>query len=441
MSLSTTKRVPAPDWRKLAGLFALSLVLRGLMLAYRLVSLQTPTNLLGGSDVPGWLGMASHFYYVSPFDFSYYLLGARPPFYPMVLAGVYAIGGSQVHAAVLQVVFSAATVLLGYLLARRLLYQTELPSPEKLALIAGLVMACDPASVSTAATLLSEPLFNLLFTACLLSLTAFIQEERWRDLAPTAVWLALSMLTRPTAIYFWVVAPLMLIPFVKRWWRPALVLAVTGLVVYFSWTVVVWQNRGIFTYSTNGSFNLLFLRALSAEHLATGALTDDIQVEYVRTVYQNTGNDEAAALAVPEHFWRFMVPETPEEYAEVNRLAREKLIQYWPYALLGTGVGAWRMFALTTSLPHWFRPVELIYHLFLYGLMVWGGWQAFRRKDWQVMILTGLPILYMTGLTLVSQTSAMDSRMRTGISVPIIILAAYGLGCVIRTVRVREAAG
>ena len=63
-----------------------------------------------------------------------------------------------------------------------------------------------------------------------------------------------------------------------------------------------------------------------------------------------------------------LVADDPAIYAEMGRLARQKLVQYWPYALLGTGVGAWRMFGLTRSLPGWFAPVELLYHALLYGL-------------------------------------------------------------------------
>jgi hypothetical protein len=236
------------------------------------------------------------------------------------------------------------------------------------------------------------------------------------------------MFTRPTAIYFWLVAPLILAPLVRAWWRPALALAAVGLAVYLGWSARNLYYRGVFTYSLQTNFSLLFLRAISAEHLATGADTNDLQVAYVQHLYESVGDTESAALAVPEHFWRFLVADDPAIYAEMGRLARQKLLQYWPYAVLGTGVGAWRMFGLTTSLPGWFAPVELLYHALLYGLAVWGGWQAFRRKDWLLLLVTAIPILYVTGLTLLSQTSAMDTRMRTPITAFIAILAVYGAG-------------
>ena len=85
------------------------------------------------------------------------------------------------------------------------------------------------------------------------------------------------------------------------------------------------------------------------------------------------------------------------------------------------------MFGLTLQLPSWFRPIELIYHAMLYGLMVVGAWRAFRARQWELLLITGVPILYITGLTLISQTSAMDTRMRTPITAPIAILVGYGV--------------
>jgi hypothetical protein len=406
--------------------FALALAARGLLLYLRLAVQGTDPRWLGGSDVPGWLGMASHF--SQHLDFSYWLLGARPPLYPLVVALVARLGGSYVHAAILQIVFGALAAALATLLARRLLVRGPgLPSPERLALIAGIVAALDPASVSADATLLADPVFNLLFVAFLLFLTRFVQEERWPDLALAALAMGLAMLTRATAIYLWLAAPLILIPLLRRWWRPALALAAVGLAVYLGWSVRNLAYRGVFTYSMQANFSLLFLRALSAEHLATGASTTDLEVQYVQQLYRSIGDEESAALAVPEHFWRFLVADDPRLYAEMGRMAPQKLVQYWPYALIGTGVGAWRMFGLTRALPGWFAPVELVYHAALYGLAACGAWRAFRRRDWELLLLTLVPILYVTGLTLAAQTSALDTRMRTAITAPLVILAMYGL--------------
>jgi hypothetical protein len=250
--------------------------------------------------------------------------------------------------------------------------------------------------------------------------------------------MALAMITRPSAIYFWAAAPLILIPLVKKWWKPALVLMVVGLSVYLGWSTRNLRYEGVFTYSTQTNFSLLFLRAASAEHLATDVPTEDIYIDYVRELYRSVGDDEAAAKVEAEDAWHFLVADSPELYAAMGRLAREKLVEYWPAALAGTLPGAWRLLFVTYTLPGWFKPVEIAYHVLLYGLMLFGLWRSFRNKDWPVCLIAGVPVVYIVGLTLVAQTSAMDTRMRTPVSVSIIILAIYGASMAASVIRNRR---
>jgi hypothetical protein len=446
MALRTDTGTPSVSRKRTVDMLIIalfSLALRGglFYLRYReyLAGGKDGITAFGGSDVPGWLGMARHLNQVG--DLSYWLMGARPPLFPATVALVLRLGGNTLHAAMLQTLFGVVTPVLGYLLALRLFSHSErVASPHRLALIAGIVMVLDPASVSASAVLLSEPLFNLLFTACLLHLTIFIQESRWPHLAFAALWMALAMITRPSAIYFWAAAPFILIPLVKRWWEPALALMVVGLGVYLGWSARNLRCEGVFTYSTQTNFSLLFLRAASAEHLATDVPTDDIYVDYVRELYYEVGDDQAAAKAEAEDAWHFLVADSPELYAAMGRLAREKLVEYWPAALVGTLPGAWRLLLVTYALPDWFRPVEIGYHVVLYGLMLFGLWRSFRKKDWPVFLIAGVPVAYIVGLTLVAQTSAMDTRMRTPAAVPIIILAVYGASMAASAIRNRREA-
>jgi hypothetical protein len=246
-------------------------------------------------------------------------------------------------------------------------------------------------------------------------------------LALSALSLAAAMLARPTAIYFWLVAPLIFVPLVRRWWRPALALAAVGLLVYAGWSARNLRYHGVFTYSLQDNFSLLFLRALSAEHLATGRPTDELYADYMREVYLAAGDEQAAASVDPTYFWDFQVAESPALYHAMRPIAVRKLLRYWPTALAGTLVGAVRMGAYSELLPKWSHPLEIIYHLFLYGFALAGTWIAFRRKDWAVLLITAVPILYITGLTLLSLVSGIDTRMRTPITAMIVTLSVYGL--------------
>jgi 4-amino-4-deoxy-L-arabinose transferase-like glycosyltransferase len=427
MTDNTPRRIP--PWATALIIFLLAMLARGGLLYYRLAIQGTELRWLGGSDVPGWLGIAN--YIGDHWDFGYWLLGSRQPLFPITVALVGKLGGSRLHAAILQTIFGGLTAVVGYLMARRIFHHADnVPNPDRLALLAGVIMALDPASVSASVTLLSEPLFNLLFTACILNLVLFVQSGRWRDLALSALWMALAMLARPTPVYFWVIAALVLILLGRRW-KAALVIAAVGLALYVGWCANNLRYRGVFTYSTGASFNLLFLRALSAEHVATGATPQELYVEYVRTIYERAGDTEAASGDIsPEHFWRFLVPETPTLYREMGRLGREKLLAYWPWVILTTPIGLARMYGWTLMLPTWSRPIETVYHILLYGGGLWGAWVAFRRKDWQTLLLMGAPIFYVTGVTLISQTSAMDTRMRSMLTAPLVILAIYGASAI-----------
>jgi len=327
-------------------------------------------------------------------------------------------------AAAVQAVFGVLTIVIGFIMAHRILAPIV---NQGWVFAAGMMMALDPAAASISASLMTEPLFNLLITAFILFTVLYVQTERWWHTALAALSLALAMLARPSAIYLWIVVPLIIIPLARRKWRFVLPVAVVGLLVYLAWSYRNWYYTGVFTYSLQANFSLLFLRAISAEHLATGASVADLYIAYVRELYTRVGNLGALGTVTDLSFWDFHVASTPELYAQMGSLAIEKLLKYWPIAVMSTPLGLWRMYALTTDLPGWFTPVELVYHAVIYSTALYGAIQGIRSRRWALVLTQGVPILYFTSLTLVAQISAMTSRMRTPITAPIIILATYGM--------------
>ena len=147
---------------------------------------------------------------------------------------------------------------------------------------------------------------------------------------------------------------------------------------------------------------------------------------------------EAAEKVEPLDFWMFLVAPSPEVYAEIGRMAREKLLRYWPMVVASIPLGLARMYGVSRNYPSWFYPVEVGYHTLLYSLMLLGIWSSIKNRKWQILLVAGIPILYVTGLTMISQVSAMDTRMRSPISVPIIIFAVYGLNALYSTVKKRR---
>jgi 4-amino-4-deoxy-L-arabinose transferase-like glycosyltransferase len=419
----------------------LALALRGWLLYYKLAVAGTPIRGLGSSDVEGWLGIASHI--ARKWDYSYWLLASRSPLFPTMLAVISALGGNLVHAAIVQVIIGALTVVLGYRLALRL------TSGPGAALIAGLIMAVDLASVAYSASLLSEPLFNLLLVAGMLNLVIYLQAGTWPHALGAGLLLALATLARPTTLYFWLALGVVYALLDRRWRRGYALLAAPCLAAILGWCVHNYAQNGIFTFSTGSTFNLLFLRALSAEHLATGRDVGELRREYVAEIETRTGHPLGADQVGEEAFWGYLTQDDPRENHIMRQMALERFLRYPLAYLAATSIGLARMYGLTFYLPRMY-PLEVVYHIALYGAAVFGvilAWREVRprlrfspparlieslralRDDraWARLVICGLWIVYFTAVTLVSQTSALDTRMRTPLTAPLAILAGEGL--------------
>ena len=88
-------------------------------------------------------------------------------------------------------------------------------------------------------------------------------------------------------------------------------------------------------------------------------------------------------------------------------------------------IGLYRMYAFSAAYGSPYLP-ELVFNLGLYALAVLGAYHAWRKQQRLTWALNGLLISYVTLATLISQTSGMDTRMRTSITFALAILAAVG---------------
>jgi hypothetical protein len=235
------------------------------------------------------------------------------------------------------------------------------------------------------------------------------------------------------------VAPLLLMPFVRRWRLPAIILVAVGVSVLLAWSWRNLQYAGVFTYSMQSNFQLLFYRAVSAEHLATGATPEALYDRYTRQLYLSIG-DTALASAPPKGgIWEFFAVTNPQLHANMGQMGTAILLKYWPYALLGMGVNFIRLFFSSDYFPAWSMPIELVYHVALYSLALAGGFLAYRRKCWQLLTLTVVPIGYIVFINIASTTT--DMRMGSTMMVPIIVLAVVGLAHMRRVCRICDAFG
>ena len=88
-------------------------------------------------------------------------------------------------------------------------------------------------------------------------------------------------------------------------------------------------------------------------------------------------------------------------------------------------IGLHRMDAFSVAFGSPYLP-ELVFNLGLYALAVLGAYHSWCKQQRLIWALNGLLISYVTLATLISQTSGMDTRMRTSITFAVAILAAVG---------------
>lgn len=417
---------PRPRWLHRLVIFGLALLTRALLLYQRIAIAALPPRLWGHSDAADYLNIGRYF------SLNHRLLAARPPLHPLVIALVYRLGGTEVHAAILQVIFGALTAVVAYDLARRLL------ANRRAALLAGLLIAVDLASVCYTAGLNAEALSNLLFTASLLTLVVYLQERRWRAILLSAVWLSLSSLARPTSVYFWVPAGLILYVLsrpatrlgppdaARRWWQHYAAYVAICLSVILAWSARNYVYRGLFTFSVDGYYSMLFYRAVAVESRASGITPQEATRNYVVEIETALGNPDVDGFTSVDKN-RYFPPTSAEAYAEVKRQALRAYVEHPALSLLVTVFGLGRMYAYSESLPPGVHPFEVAYNLVLYAFAAWGAWLAYRKRDWPLLLLTLLPVLYVSGLTVFAATAGVDTRMRTPITPLIAILAAQGI--------------
>ncbi len=414
---------------ELAIIFILGWALRFGLMVYRLTVLDS-TPLENSPQAVEYHNLGRALLY--RWEWSNYYFAARPPLMPLLIAGLYAIfGEAPIAVALVNITLSAATAVVAVGVASRL------TTDRWVARLAGLWAAIDPASVANSINLQAETLANFCLALAMLWLAATVQHRRLRDAALAGLWLALATLARPTTIYLFIFCLPLFVLLIKPW--PRLYLAFAALPVLF---ILLWSARnlnymGEFTYSSLSDFNLLFYRAVSVERWANGGKSDDvIRREFAAEVERRLGTPVDPSLVDAGFFWRNIAPEDGRRVKIMRAMALEVFQAHpvWYFATIP--VGLYHMYAYTEMYGSPFLP-ELIFNLLFYAAAVSGVVISWRRRWWLALLLPATVIGYITLATMVSQTSGMDTRMRTSTTTAMAVLAAVGLSALFRARRNR----
>lgn len=415
----------------MAGLTVAGLLLR-LLAAYYFIGLLGIAPLDVGSDAVQYHNLALG---IMRGDWSDWMFLARPPLQPLLMAGVYALAGVQPLAVtIVHAMLGGLTAGLTYLLA------LQLNSSPRAALVAGAIVALDPASVVINVTLLTETLATFWLGLGMLALVRASCLDSLRLSLLAGACFGLSALARPTVIYLPVAALPLCVALFRRWLRHYLALAGVMLVFVVGWAARNFQHTGQFTFSSVGDFNLLFYRAVAIERRATGDSADAIQRRFAYEVERRLGTGVAPEQIDSGYFWKNFAPDTPARAKVIRQMALEVFRSRPVYYFVNIPIGLFRMFAYTNALSQ-VMPLEIPLNAAFYILAAWGVWRAWRQREIDLLALTLTLIGYYTLVTMISQTSGMDTRMRTAITPPLAILAADGLLAVRQRLRAGRLSG
>lgn len=402
---------------RLLVIFALAL---GLRLGYVAWRYSDDLNAFQAGDYTLYRIGGEHIRTEGDFTNSLFLL--RPPLFPLLIA-LLGVNGPAVL--LVNALLGATLVPLTIILARRL------GLSARLALLAGAMAALDPASVVYSSFLGPEPLANLFLLSMTVALVYGLRAPRRREImAGTAAGLALtlSVLARPAAFLLWIGLGAWLLLTDRQRWRVAAAYALASVIGIGAWiahNAITFDNP---TVSTVSSYSLLYYRAASVEHWATGHDMDTVYTDLARRVEARMGRDVSQVDTSTRHH-HYTGP--AELTRAMNGVAVETFTSHPLEYLYTLPIGVARMFGFTNLLPGWTRVLEVPWNVALTVGAAAGLWIACCQRRWLLFWAVLLPAAYFTVGTLLAQTSGLDTRMRTMFTPHLTIACALAIGALL----------
>ncbi|MBI4093735.1 glycosyltransferase family 39 protein [Candidatus Kaiserbacteria bacterium] len=399
------------------------------------------------SDVTEYVHLAESMLTVGRFEISpeigpEYL---RSPGYPAFLAFMLAVFGTLTVVPFIQIVFTAATVALIYLVGIRYF-------PRPVAIAAASIYGIDPVVVYSTWVPISEPLFMFALVASIYVLGLKMKHE-WLPYVLAGVLFGISVYMRPVGLYL---APLIAAFIFANpiSWKAAMRGALIFLVVA-SATVIPWIARnyvlsGHFAFSSSSAFNLYFANMPIFEQARTGVSYEQIQREYNEKYFGTQEEDILRSFTYAKEqlaIAREVILAHPLQYALFHSAKSMQLfvgssIVNFKYHMTKLGVlpleqihgeGAWGMILqgryadaveqTFTKIP---RLIERLLWLSAYLGMLYTTYLAPRRRDtWAIWIIVAF--LFIHAIAFMTGPSSDTTRYRMPLEPFLLLLGIYGL--------------
>ena len=350
------------------------------------------------------------------FEDSFFMV--RPPLFSLLVAS---LGMQSIVVTSANILLGTAIIPLAWFLARQLDFV-----PES-ALIAAFIVAIDPTSVRYSAQMIAEPLANFFLV---LAYICMLLLKNAGGLRHVLIWgflggccIALSALTRPAAYLFWIPMALWTV-FARRKLRvlAALTLIFSGMLGTGLWRLHNAHFYDNSSYSTVGTWNLLYVRAASIMYHARGGGIESVYEILARRVEARLGND--ATDITEDQQWNHFLDPSAQLQSTMTDVALDVFRAYPLYYVLTIPVGLYRTLLWLDGMPLWIGTIWNAALLLLAGC---GVFHLIRLRQFVEATFLLIPCVYFMTGTLLVISSWIDTRARTMFTPLLAIMAAYGV--------------
>lgn len=214
----------------------------------------------------------------------------RTPAYPLFVAGVLALTKDVVYLPLFQILLSALSAVLIFLIGTRFFNRT-------VGVISAILFAVDPSGPLVTFVSMSDMLFVFLLLVGTYMLVMYETVSRWRVFLSGIV-IGVFALTRPMGLYIFPLFAVWLLWEGRDNWKQAFKMAGVFVIGVFL-IVAPWMARNYVYYghasiSSIGTYNLLFYNIIDFEHERTGVSKEALHADILKQIGATDSDDYRA---------------------------------------------------------------------------------------------------------------------------------------------------